>query len=90
MGIGDLSILISNIHAISKKNWQTGYCFGSKKILVLKIKYCNMTHLTEIIELDEKEIKGFFNIIKKIKPKNLTSHIFLVDKTLFNHKNVWY
>ena len=34
-------------------------------------------HIAEIIELDEKEIKGFFNIIKKLKPKKFDqSYIF--------------
>ncbi len=68
MGIGDLSILISNIHAISKKI--------AKPVTVLaqenthaKAILKHDPHIEDIIELDEKEIKSFFVIIKKIKPK---------------------
>ena len=67
MGIGDLCILISNIHAISKK--------VDKPVKVLAQKSSRATailkhdpHVEEVIELDEKEIKSFFGIIKKIKP----------------------
>ena len=76
MGIGDLSILISNIHAISKKM--------SKPVTVLAQKNTRAhallehdPHIEEVIEFNEKEIKGFFNIIKKIKPKKFDqSYIF--------------
>ena len=68
MGIGDLVILIGNIHAISKKI--------NKPITVLAQKNThanailkNDPHVEEVIVLDKEEIKGFFNIIKKIKPK---------------------
>ena len=68
MGIGDLCILISNIHAISKKI--------DKPVKVLAQKSSRATailkhdpHIEEVIELNEKEIKGFFSVIKKIKPK---------------------
>ncbi len=68
MGIGDLVILIGNIHAISKKI--------NKPITVLAQKNThanailkNDPHVEEVIILDKEEIKGFFNIIKKIKPK---------------------
>jgi len=66
MGIGDLVILTSNIHAISKSI--------NKKVVVLAQ---DNTHASEILKYDphvEKVItldkKGFFNIIKKIKPEN--------------------
>ena len=64
MGIGDLCILIANIHAISKSM--------GKPLTVLAQKNTHATsilkkdpHVKEIIELDKK---GFFSIIKKIKP----------------------
>ena len=69
MGIGDLCILISNIHAISKKI--------EKKVTVLAHKNTraseilkNDPHVEEVIELTENEIKGFINIIKIIRSKH--------------------
>ena len=66
MGIGDLVILIANIHAISK--------FLNKKIVVLAQKNTRASevlkydpHVSEVIDLPRK---GIFNIIKKIKPKH--------------------
>jgi len=67
MGIGDLSILISSIHAISNRI--------AKPVTVLAQKNTHAhailkhdPHIEEVIELDEKEIKSFISIIKKIKP----------------------
>ena len=68
MGIGDLSILISSIHAISKKIAKPVTVLAQKNThanAILK----NDPHVEEVIILDKEEIKGFFNIIKKIKPK---------------------
>ena len=78
MGIGDLSILIANIHAISKKI--------SKPVTVLAqentraqalLKYD--PHIEEVIELDEREIKSFFSIIKKIKIKKFDQSFIFSD-----------
>ncbi len=62
-GIGDLCILIANIHAISKSI--------GKPVVVLAQK---STHASEILKYDplvknviDLDKKGFFNIIKKIK-----------------------
>ena len=78
MGIGDLSILISSMHAISKKI--------SKPVTVLAQKNTRAhailkhdPHIEEVIELDEKEIKGFFGIIKKIKPKQFDQSYIYSD-----------
>ena len=64
MGIGDLCILIANIHGISKSI--------GKPVVVLAQKNTRATsilkhdpHVEKVIEMDKK---GFFNIIKKIKP----------------------
>jgi len=73
MGIGDLVILTSNIHAISK--------FLNKKIVVLAQKNTRASevlkydpHVAEVIDLPKK---GIFNIIKKIKSNNFDkSYIF--------------
>jgi len=68
MGIGDLVILIGNIHAISKKINKPVTVLAQKNThanAILK----NDPHVEEVIVLDKEEIKGFFNIIKKIKPK---------------------
>ena len=65
MGIGDLIILLANIHAISK--------YINNKVVVLAQKNTHAAeilkydpHIAEVIDLDKK---GFLNIIKKIKPK---------------------
>ena len=73
MGIGDLVILKSNIDAISKSI--------KKKVVVLAQKNTRASeilkydpHVLEVISLDKK---GFFNIIKKIKPYNFVqSHVY--------------
>jgi len=66
MGIGDLVILIANIHAISKSI--------NKKIVVLAQKNTHATevlkydpHVASVIDLDKT---GFFNTLKKIKNIN--------------------
>ena len=78
MGIGDLCILISNIHAISKKI--------AKPVTVLAQKntraHAILEHdplIEEVIELDKKEIKSFFSIIKKIKPKQFDQSYIYSD-----------
>ena len=76
MGIGDLSILISNIHAISKKIAKPVTVLAQKNTRAHAILKHD-PHVEEVIELDEKEIKSFFGIIKKIKPKQFDqSYIF--------------
>ena len=68
MGIGDLSILISSIHAISKKIAKPVTVLAQKNTRAHAILKHD-PHIEEVIELDEKEIKNFFSIIKKIRPK---------------------
>ena len=82
MGIGDLCILISNIHAISKKI--------AKPVTVLAQKNTRANailkhdpHVDEVIELDEKEIKSFFGIIKKIKSRNFDQSYIFSDSLRF-------
>ena len=82
MGIGDLSILISNIHAISKKLAKPVTVLAQKNTrahLLLK----HDPHIKEVIVLDEKEIKGFFSIIKKIKPKEFDQSYIFSDSVRF-------
>ena len=78
MGIGDLSILISSIHAISNRI--------AKPVTVLAQKNTHAhailkhdPHIEEVIELDEKEIKSFISIIKKIKPKQFDQSYIYSD-----------
>jgi len=76
MGIGDLSILISNIHAISEKIGDPVTVLAQENTRAKSILRDD-PHIEEVIELNEKEIKGFFNIVKKIKPKKFDqSYIF--------------
>ena len=78
MGIGDLSILISSIHAISKKIAKPVTVLAQKNTRAHAIlKYD--PHIEEVIELDEKEIKSFFSIIKKIKPKQFDQSYIYSD-----------
>ena len=82
MGIGDLSILISNIHAISKKLSKPVTVLAQKNTRAHAIlKYD--PHIEEVIELDEKEIKSFFTIIKKIKPKRFDQSYIFSDSMRF-------
>ena len=78
MGIGDLSILISSIHAISKK------IAGPVTVLAQENTRAGAIlkhdpHIEEVIELDEKEIRSFFRIIKKIKPKHFDQSFIFSD-----------
>jgi len=82
MGIGDLSILISSIHAISKKIARPVTVLAQKNTRAHAIlKYD--PHIEEVIELDEKEIKSFFTIIKKIKPKQFDQSYIFSDSIRF-------
>ena len=79
MGIGDLVILIANIHAISKSI--------NNKVVVLAQKNTHAAeilkhdpYVAEVIDLDKK---GFFNIIKKIKNKNFKKSYIYSDSLRF-------
>ena len=76
MGIGDLIILSTNIQGISRKINSPVTVLAHRNThanTILK----NDPHVEEVIEVDEKEIKGFYNIVKKIKPKQFDqSYIF--------------
>ena len=78
MGIGDLCILISNIHAISKKIAKPVTVLAQKNTRAYAILKHD-PHIEEVIELDEKEIKSFFSIIKKIKPKRFDQSYIYSD-----------
>ena len=75
MGIGDLVILIPNIHALSKSINRSVVVLAQKNTHAAAIlKYD--PHVEEVIELDKK---GFFNIIKKIKPKKFDKSYIYSD-----------
>ena len=78
MGIGDLSILISSIHAISKKIAKPVTVLAQKNTRAQAILKHD-PHIAEVIELDEKEIKSFFTIIKKIRPKKFDQSYIYSD-----------
>ena len=78
MGIGDLCILISNIHAISKKIAKPVTVLAQKNTRAHAILKHD-PHIEEVIELDKKEIKSFFSIIKKIKPKQFDQSYIYSD-----------
>ena len=63
MGIGDLCILIANIHAISKSISKPVVVLAQKNTHAASI-FKHDPYVKEVIELDKI---GFFNIIKKIK-----------------------
>ena len=80
MGIGDLVILMANIHAISKSIKEPVVLMAQKNTKATDILK-NDPHVKEIIDLDRK---GFFNIIKKIKSKNFDqSYIYSDSIRLF-------
>ena len=78
MGIGDLSILISSIHAISKKIAKPVTVLAQKNTRAHAILKHD-PHIEEVIELDENEIKKFFSIIKKIRPKKFDQSYIYSD-----------
>ena len=82
MGIGDLCILISNVHAISKKMGCPVTVMAQKNTRANSILKHD-PHVKEVIVLDEKEIKGFFGIIKKIKPKQFDQSYIFSDSVRF-------
>jgi len=83
MGIGDLCILISSIHAVSIKINAPVTVLAQKNTRASEIlKYD--PHVNEVIELDEKEIKSFYSVIKKIKNKHFDqAYIFSDSIRLF-------
>ena len=75
MGIGDLVILIANIHAISKSIGEPVSVLAQKSTHAAEI----LKHdpfVKEIIDLDKK---GFFNIVKKIKSSNFHQSFIYSD-----------
>ena len=82
MGIGDLCILISSIHAISKKIDKSVKVLAQKNTCATAILKHDH-HVDEVIELNEKEIKGFFSIIKKIKSKQFDQSYIFSDSIRF-------
>ena len=82
MGIGDLSILISSIHAISKKIARPVTVLAQKNTRAHAILKHD-PHIKEVIELNEKEIRSFFKIIKKIKPKQFDQSYIYSDSIRF-------
>ena len=82
MGIGDLSILISSIHAISKKIDKPVTVLAQKNTHAFEILKHD-PHIENVIELDEKEIKAFFGIIKKIRNKRFDQSYIFSDSIRF-------
>ena len=82
MGIGDLCILISNIHAISKVNGKPVTVLAQKNTRAQEILKHD-PHVSEVIELNEKEIRGFFNIIKIIKYRKFDQCYIYSDSIRF-------
>ena len=82
MGIGDLCILISSIQAISKKITKPVTVLAQKNTHAYAILKHD-PHVEEVIEFDSKKIKGFFNIIKKIKPKQFDQSYIFSDSIRF-------
>ncbi len=81
-GIGDLCILISNIHAISKEISKPVTVLAQKKTKASEI-FKHDPHVNEVIELNEKEIKSFFNIIKILKYKKFEQCYIYSDSIRF-------
>ena len=75
MGIGDLVILIANIHAISRSLNSPVVVLAQKNTHAQAILK-NDPHIEDVIELDRK---GFLNVIKKIKSKNFKQSYIYSD-----------
>ncbi len=78
MGIGDLCILISSIHAISKKIDRPVTVLAQKNTRAHAILE-NDPHVEKVIEIEKNETKKFFQIIKKIKPENFNESYIYSD-----------
>ncbi len=86
MGIGDMVIFLPYIHAISKK-FQSKITVLAKENSKAEQLCADDEHIEEIIYLDRNKDKsgehdgwfGFFNLLKKIKIKNLIKYLFLMD-----------
>ena len=65
-GIGDLQILLSNIHKISKEIGGPVSVLAQKNTKAKAVFAHDKQHVDEVIDLGQKD---FFNIINKIKPK---------------------
>jgi len=81
-GIGDLCILISSIHAISNKISKPVTVLAQKNTRAQAILK-NDPHVNQVIELDDKEIKSFFTIIKKIKLEKFDQSYIFSDSIRF-------
>ena len=96
MGIGDLCILISNIHEISRQISQPVTVLAQQNTRAKTILKHD-PYVEEVIELDDKEIKGFFNIIKILKSKKFdlcyiysdSVRLYLISK-LSNIKEIFH
>ena len=93
MGIGDLCILIANIHAISRSIGKPVIVLAQKNTHASSIlKYD--PHVKEVIDLNKK---GFFNIVKKISPYKIhqvyifsdSIRLYLISK-LSNIKQIFH
>ena len=79
-GIGDLCILTSSLHCVSRKIEKPVTVLAQKNTRAHSI-FKHDPHVEEVIELDEK---GFFNIIKKIKSRKFDqSYIYSDSIRLF-------
>ena len=65
-GIGDLQIMLSNIHHISKEIDKPVTILAQKNTRAKAVFKHDPHHVDEILNLEKKD---FFNIINKIKPK---------------------
>ena len=74
-GIGDLCILISSIHNVSQKIGKPVTVLAQKNTRAHAI-FRHDPYVEEVIDLEEK---GFFNIIKKIKPKKFAQSYIYSD-----------
>ena len=79
-GMGDICVLISSIHEVSRKIGKPVTVLAQKNTKAQEIlKYD--PHVESVIELDEK---GIFNIVKKIKPQKFDkSYIYSDSVRLF-------
>ena len=83
MGIGDLCILISSIHAISRKIGKPVTILAQENTRAGEI-FKNDPHIQEVIGLEKDEIKSFFSVIKKIKPKRFDQSYIFSDSIRLN------
>ena len=79
-GIGDLQILLSNIHHLSKEIGNPVSILAQKNTSAKAVFTHDKQHVEEVLDLGRKD---FFNIINKLKPRKFDKCYIYSDSIRF-------